>query len=180
MCGSRGEKNTGDVCKGRGARLPRLRNTRSGARSSRRAVCTECRLRGGTAMHLLQQCAPAYPPPAKCIQWFIRRPPVQNQPCARARCVCVCKHTRESASGAEKAERSWEYFLERIAGTRRIRNLVAKRGEAGTTTSLWEIRSGGRLMELFTVRLIILAIASGSSSLVIGGMGLRGKGRKCV
>lgn len=67
-----------------------------------------------------------------------------------------------------------EYFLERIAGTRRIRNLVAKRGEAGTT-SLWEIRSGGRLMELFTVRLIILAIASGSSSLVIGGMG-----RKCV
>lgn len=99
---------------------------------------------------------------------------------ARGVCVCVCKHTRESASGAEKAERSWEYFLERIAGTRRIRNLVAKRGEAGTTTSLWEIRSGGRLMELFTVRLIILAIASGSSSLVIGGMGLRGKGRKCV
>lgn len=114
MCGPRGEKNAGAVCKGRGARLPRLRNTRSGARWSRRAVCTECRLRGGTAMHLLQQCAPpAYPPPAKCIQWFIRRPPVQNQPCARARCVCVSTRANQHLARRRQRRRDRERIFPR-------------------------------------------------------------------
>lgn len=93
------------------------------------------RLRGGHAMHLLQQCAsPVYPPPAKCSPSDSCWPPV----CKTSLCLRLhtpraafserhCTRSRLCAGGYAYAlracisvwtvaeRRSWECFLERYA-----------------------------------------------------------------
>lgn len=157
------------------ARLPKgkparrnsaLRKPRSGARSRERAALSApTRLQGGTAMHLLQQCASAYPPPAKCISdscW----PPVQNQPCTRASSP-VPVYTCARALLRVRVTRADQHLAETLAdrenvsanGICRIRSEVEERGERvcgkresaclGWSRRWWKIREINNRVTIF-------------------------------
>lgn len=82
----------GNPCTGKGKLARRnslLRNTRRRARpvQASAALSAPTRLQGGTAMHLLQQCASVYPPTDKCTQWFMLG--VQRECSVHRSCVRV-------------------------------------------------------------------------------------------